>query len=587
MLTKLTIRNFKRFEHAEIDLGRAVVFIGPNNSGKTTALQALALWDIGVRRWNEKRADSSAEKRSGVAINRKDIFAVALPNAKLLWRSLKAHTSEKRTKDGKDIRATKDIYIDAIVEGVTDGQAWECGLEFDYANEESIYCRPLRTGNGSDKPPRMPVPPQVSGIKVAFLPPMSGLADREFSKQPGEINYLIGQGQTAQVLRNLCYRLSNDEARPERWRSVVEQMRRLFVVQVLPPVLTENDEIVMSYRDERGIELDLSCSGRGLQQTLLLLCHLYANPGTVLLLDEPDAHLEILRQQEVYSILTEVAEAQGSQVIAASHSEKILEAAGDRDVVVAFIYDTIKRLDDRGIPAQKHLLKSLKEIGFADFYQAELRRWVLYLEGSTDLAILRAFADRLGHAAARAALDAPFHVAVGNDLARACGHFDTLRSARPGLRGIALLDRRDDPPGTPAGLAAHFWKRREIENYLDAPRTLLAYARGSPGDNLFDQRDAAGRERIMDELIRGRTPPDALANADDPFWLRTKISDEYLDVIFAEFFKRLALPNLLRKTDYHTLARFVNAAAIDPEVRQNLDLIAQVAAAAQPTSATP
>jgi predicted ATPase len=55
MLTKLSIKNFKRFENVEIELGDPVVFIGPNNSGKTTALQALALWEVGVKRWIEKR----------------------------------------------------------------------------------------------------------------------------------------------------------------------------------------------------------------------------------------------------------------------------------------------------------------------------------------------------------------------------------------------------------------------------------------------------------------------------------------------------------------------------------------------------
>ena len=44
MLTKLTIKNFQRFDEAEVDLGKSVVLIGPNNSGKTTVLQALALW---------------------------------------------------------------------------------------------------------------------------------------------------------------------------------------------------------------------------------------------------------------------------------------------------------------------------------------------------------------------------------------------------------------------------------------------------------------------------------------------------------------------------------------------------------------
>jgi predicted ATPase len=64
VLTKLTIRNFKRFAAAEIELGNPVVFIGPNNSGKTTALQAIALWEVGLRR---------------STINRKDLVAVPAP----------------------------------------------------------------------------------------------------------------------------------------------------------------------------------------------------------------------------------------------------------------------------------------------------------------------------------------------------------------------------------------------------------------------------------------------------------------------------------------------------------------------------
>src|SRR5260370_20586330 len=53
MLTKIKIRNFKRFDNVEVDLGNPVVFIGPNNSGKTSALQAVALWQEGLSRWNE------------------------------------------------------------------------------------------------------------------------------------------------------------------------------------------------------------------------------------------------------------------------------------------------------------------------------------------------------------------------------------------------------------------------------------------------------------------------------------------------------------------------------------------------------
>jgi predicted ATPase len=53
LITHFKISNFKRLQSVELELGGATVLIGPNNSGKTTALQALALWDIGWRRWVE------------------------------------------------------------------------------------------------------------------------------------------------------------------------------------------------------------------------------------------------------------------------------------------------------------------------------------------------------------------------------------------------------------------------------------------------------------------------------------------------------------------------------------------------------
>ena len=61
MLTKLEFRNFKRFESATVELGQPVVLAGPNNMGKTTALQALTLWDIGLRTWLAKRGPEKGE----------------------------------------------------------------------------------------------------------------------------------------------------------------------------------------------------------------------------------------------------------------------------------------------------------------------------------------------------------------------------------------------------------------------------------------------------------------------------------------------------------------------------------------------
>jgi predicted ATPase len=577
VLTKLTIRNFKRFATAEIELGNPVVFIGPNNSGKTTALQAIALWDVGLRRWNEKRGGKeTAVKRPGVAINRKDLIAVPIPDANLLWKDL--HVRDVRRVNGKP--DTRHVFVDIVVEGVTKNTRWICGLEFDYANDESLYCRPLRK-SPDKRPERMLVPEDACATRVAFLPPMSGLADREFAKQPGEIGFLIGQGRTAEVLRNLCLQVLSEPDGSAKWRAVVARVKDLFGIVLNPPEYSEDrSEITMTYRESSEAPLDLSSAGRGVHQTLLLLAYLSVNPQSVLLLDEPDAHLEILRQRQIYNVLTDAAREQESQIVIASHSEVILNEAAARDVVVAFVGQP-HRLNDR--PNQ--LLKALKDIGFEDYYQAEQRGWVLYLEGSTDLAILRAFAAKLQHGA-KNDLESPFVHYVENQPSRARDHFYGLLGAKPDLVGFLLNDRMERAPQSAGALTETMWTRREIENYLCQPETLLAWAEASaeetsPGP-LFTPGQAAGRRELMDESIRELVPPVALRNADDVWWRNVKASDEFLDRLFEIFFEKLHLPNLIRKTNYHLLDRHVPVGIIDPEIAQKLDLIHAVAEGATP-----
>ena len=513
MLTKLKVRNFKCFEEVEIALGNPVVLIGPNNSGKTTVLQALALWTIGLQRWQEKRSErqSQARKRPGVTINRQDLLTIPHPQANLLWRDLQTRFTSRSEDDKQE---TQNIRIELIVGGVDDQGAWECGLEFDYANPESFYCRPLRLDE--DGRERIPVPEQAAGEHVAFLPPMSGLAAVETRLDPGALNVRIGEGRTAEVLRNLCYIVSQNQ--PERWDELTRQIDRLFGVQLKRPrYLEERGEITMKYqqkhsRKKKGkpLELDLSSSGRGLQQTLLILVYMYANPGAVVLLDEPDAHLEILRQRQIYTCIKELAEKSDSQIMIASHSEVLLnEAATGQDQIIACVGHPHTLAQGK----RNEVLKALASLGFEDYYQAEQTGWVLYLEGSTDLLILQAFAERLHHTGAQQALARPFVKYVGNTLKEARRHYYGLREASPSLRGVALFDHleedndllqnknKDFSQGT---LQVLMWQRNEIENYFCTRETLQAYADPTIKNPTKPEQltiQAMNRQNAMDEAI--------------------------------------------------------------------------------------
>ncbi len=598
MLTRLRIRNFKKFKDVDIELGQAVVLIGPNNSGKTAALQALALWDIGRRRWTEKRGKTASKERPGVAVNRFDLVSIPVPVASLLWRDL--HVRDVRRAEGK--QRTSNVLVEVVVDGVTNDRKWTCGLEFNYANEESFYCRPLRQGEG-DSPTRMVVPPEANAVSVAFLPPMSGLAAVEPKLEPGRINVLIAEGQTAQVLRNLCSQIylrakglpepangfaARDTGRsqgklaetPEDyWDALVSHIRALFGVTILPPTyVSERGEIGMAYKEQSGIELDISSSGRGLQQTLLLLAHLYENPGTVLLLDEPDAHLEILRQRQIYKLLTDVAGRLGSQVVAASHSEVVLNEAAGRDVVVAFVGKP-HRIDDRGF----QVLKSLRDIGFEQYYMAQQKGWVLYLEGSTDLAILQAFARVLGHEAT-AALEDPFPCYVCNQASFGRKHFRGLQEAHRELVGAALYDRSDFEVESAPGLTELMWRRREMENYLCSRPVLLAYARGDDVGDLFSRAEADHRVQVMESCIAEIEEALKKTRKPSPWSPDIKASDDFLDPLFENYFEKLGMPNQMRKTNYHVLARFVRREDLDPKVVEKLDAIVKVAMLAKPAA---
>ena len=575
MLTKLTVINFKKFGKDEIELGNPVVFIGPNNSGKTSALQALALWDIGLKRWNEEYKDRTAPaKRSGVTINRRDLVAIPVPDANLLWRDL--HVRDVRRVNGKP--DTNNIRIDILVEGITEDKPWKCGLEFDYANSESFYCRPLRLTEDKN-PLRMPIPDEAAKVQMAFLPPMSGLAANEIRLDPGTINVRVGEGRTAEVLRNLCYKINSEK--PAYWNKLVSHIESLFGAQLKPPeYIRERGEITMRY-EEKEVLFDLSSSGRGLQQTLLLLSYMYANAGAVLLLDEPDAHLEILRQRQIYQLLVDVARDNGNQVIAASHSEVLLNEAADRDVVVAFVGKP-HRINDRG----SQVLKALKEIGYEHYYQAEQTGWVLYLEGSTDLAVLRAFAEKLEYEDAMVALERPFVHYVGNQPGEVRKHFHGLREAVGDLRGVAIFDRLDQALPFDLGATGMTWKRKEIENYFCYPETLEAYAKGAAEEEsagpLFALSEANRRVQVMRESIGEVSKALETLGKGSPWDINTKVSDDFLAPLFETYFKKLGLPNVMAKKNFHELARLVPKEKLDTEIKGKLDAIVETMRNATP-----
>ena len=582
----IEIQNFKRFgDRQRIELDHPAVLIGPNNCGKTSAIQAIALWSQAVKTWHANKGNAPPKERTSTSLNRLNLVSVPVQRTRYFW-----HNTVVR-------KGSADIPLVITIGVLHENKVAPVTMRFRNQGEELIYCTPDEATLA-----RPELIEAATRVNVDLLYPMSGLETEEPILQPGRIDVLLGQGQTAQTLRNLCLLVLKNA--PEDWQKITTWMTRLFSVDLGEPQETTRGSIDLFYRQPDVKEpLDIALAGRGLQQMLLVFAYLYSHRRSVLLIDEPDAHLEILRQKQVYVLLREIAHENESQVILVTHSEVVLEEALDRNLTL--LLDG--HADD--LAAKTDIRNALKHYGTGHYVRARQRGYVLYVEGRTDLDILLALAKRLSHPAADSWDDRinVFYVQdnfpgpepqLDSEIERVEGgfgvtpkeHFFALREMLPELDGLGILDRdRSERTDIDAGgLKVRYWRRYEIENYFITPALLRQYAKHAYLSDLplFVEQLAIEFDEVLDALIlervfSGRAPDFATWRGLDVeaarlLWNasteRIKLSD-FAEAFFRQVAERLGHAMLLRKGDLHRLVDFVDPRSIPTEVSEKLDLL--------------
>lgn len=587
-ITRLEVENFKSFSSkVDVSLEHPAILIGPNNAGKTTVVQALSLWSRAIREWHDKKGSSSrheSKERFSAGLNRLELFEIPVTDTRFLWH------------DGKVVSKNKPIEFRISVSLVYQGKEQACRMIFTRRDSEVIYAKPC-----PDTLPNLDLIAFASTIDVSLLYPMSGLEMEETLLPLGRIKVLMGQGRTAEVLRNLCYLIcqKDDESAVKNWERIAELMNRMFLVSLNKPIFNAaRGNIVLTYR-QRGVEgeLDVSMSGRGMLQMLLVLAHLYGNPRSILMVDEPDAHLEILRQRQAFTILQRVAEETGSQVIIATHSEVILNDAVDSSLTLL--------LQGKSIPfsEKKAIIGSLKDFGVDHYFRAESEKRILYLEGRTDLLCLQNLAKLLDHPA-QAILEDKLNTyfiqnndpeptleshidQLGGQSQDYRRNFQILRQWVPGLVGVALLDGdgRGKNSGVQDGLTTLYWKAYEIENTFLNLDLLYRYVDQEFDGNLFADVTRTTLSEVAETLLLERVFDGDKATfseyrSSSSALKRQFLSKHKMSSLIEEILEKVALesksPILMRKGGFHRLIFLAKPQEIAPEVTEKLDALVRI-----------
>ncbi len=565
MITKITIENFKKLEKISFNLSQSVVIIGPNNSGKSTIFQALCLWEIGVTNFIQASKTKKLNKNRAVTLNRQALVATPISNMRFLWKDQKVGFSS----NGRNI----SIKLEITLEGIEENIPWACKAEFLYYNEESFSCKVV-----SGLKEITELYENNKGPHFGFLQPMSGISTNEDKLTKGSIDRKLGEGKTAEVLRNICYEILYPEIPhpkgyfPEKkWQKLCEGVKLMFGVDLIKPLYIKATGLIQLEYLENRTKYDISSGGRGFQQTLLLLSYMYANPNTVLLLDEPDAHLEVIRQREAFQLLNEVSTDMNSQVIIASHSEVVLDEAAEASKVIAVIESQIVELnEDSSQQKLRYIKKALTEIGWEKYYLAKSKKHVLYLEGSTDLQMLLQFANKLNHKVEPLLRIANVQYTSNNVPGMAVSNFTSLQEIFPELKGLALFDNISPTPHNPR-LKIICWTRRELENYFARPMALTRHAKLL--SYKYPSIGSAQMIKTMEETIKDMTAPIHLKDLKHEWWYKAKLSDEWLDIIFNEFYKRIGIPQDFYKRNYYQLISLMKPQEVHDEITEKLDEI--------------
>jgi len=490
MITRLTLRNFKSVGEQTYDFTRFDLLVGRNNSGKSTVLQALAIWQFCVDEFHRSKRSGS----KGIQVVLPNFTALPLPEFNLLWKD----RTDRHWPLINDRKKQEYILINIRVDWLRHtGETDSFGVDLRYHSPQTIYAIPSDGwAKFRDCEQRGDLP------KIVYVPPFSGLEPSEKWLDISPIRQQVGKGQPGSVLRNVLLRVCPPPERgkdgripkgylpPEDWQELAGIVERWFSVKIHEPKYDSAKDvyITVEYR-QNGKDYDIISGGSGFHQILTLLAFLYGYQTTTILLDEPDAHLHVNLQREILDYFKLTSIKTNTQFLIATHAEEFARGV-DASQILSLLSQAPKR-----IQSTPEVLRALAEVSNEEISRLMTSPFILYVEGESDERILRAWTDQCG---AQAAMDKVcFKSMSGGDKRnmkiKTDEHYAALKQIIPEVLRLMLFDYDDSESAfhpAPDNPSLAEWKRKNIENYLlvpDAWKRAAIRQIGCKEDDLFAQ----------------------------------------------------------------------------------------------------
>lgn len=487
MITKLTIKNFKRIQQEEFSFNQFELLVGANNSGKSTVLQAMAIWQYCIEIFRQSKRTGGR----GIQVVLPNFTALPLPEFVLLWNNKTERTYSPK-KNAPQQKEQKYISIEIIVHWMNaDNIQMNFGVQLRYQSPQAIYAIPIGGWAKFSE-----VEQNESFPYIVYVPPFSGIEPHEQWLDDGNVRQHVGKSQPGSVIRNLLFRVidrEDDKGQPipikenKDWAEIRTKIKEWFGLEILPPQYEKriSTEIKVEYKANNKT-FDIISGGSGFHQILILLAFYYGyDKSTTILFDEPDAHLHTNLQRNLLSYFRNKSE---KQFIMATHSPEFIGNVDMHDII-SMLSGQPKRIN-----SSEKIIRALSDVDNSDIVRTQDSPYILYLEGEDDNRILSSWASVLGVSK----VYEKFYPYILNGTSkqdmknRAEAHFSAMRQINPAIKRVQLLDYDTEEGYHPNedNPCIKEWKRKNIDNYLmvdSAWKRAVAKQLNEQMDSLFLQ----------------------------------------------------------------------------------------------------
>jgi hypothetical protein len=447
----IKLTNFKRFDSFYFSARQANVLVGPNNSGKSSILDALRIAYSCLR--YTRSTSPKAIDIPGVGI----VHGYELPTSSLPVPIANITTNYADDDAVIEIRCTNKTRFFVRLNP-------ERSTRF-YAESDT---HSLKTSKAFR---------EAVGLDLVIVPPLGPFEESEGYVTDETIQRNEASRLSNRYFRNIWYRRSDDD-----FSELSGLISKSWPgIELKPAELARAPQArVQMFYTENRIDRELYWSGFGFQIWLQVLTHLMrGDQHSVLIIDEPDIYLHPDLQRKLLHLVKE----RFCQFFMATHSVEIINEADSGEVAsINSSHKSAKRLaSEDDYQALFNYIGSYENIDFSRLARAKR---IVFFEGK-DRKILRKFAAKLGAAAFANDTDTTILQAGGfsqwrrvkevawtfNEVLRL--HVDMFAifdsDFRPAEEIEAFLGNMEAE-----GIQCNVLARKEIENYVLTSNSLVS-----------------------------------------------------------------------------------------------------------------